>query len=80
MQVILQWILGKGVSCIVRSYNRGRQQENFESQGWTLADADCERIDGLPNQKRYLDRSYFVDPVHGPYKTKQELWGDEGIV
>jgi diketogulonate reductase-like aldo/keto reductase len=76
-QVILQWVLGKGVSCIVRSYNRGRQLENFESQGWKLVDADIQTIDGLSNQKRYLDPDSFIDPVHGPFKTKKELWGEE---
>jgi diketogulonate reductase-like aldo/keto reductase len=77
VQVILQWVLGKGVSCIVRSYNRGRQLENFESQGWKLVDADIQTIDGLSNQKRYLDPDSFIDPVHGPFKTKKELWGEE---
>jgi diketogulonate reductase-like aldo/keto reductase len=77
VQVILQWVLGKGVSCIVRSYNRGRQLENFESQGWKLVDADIQTVDGLPNQKRYLDPDYFIDPVHGPFKTKKDFWGEE---
>jgi diketogulonate reductase-like aldo/keto reductase len=77
VQVILQWILGKGVSCIVRSYNRGRQLENFGSQGWKLADADIQTIDSLSNQKRYLDSGFFIDPVHGPFKTKKELWDEE---
>jgi diketogulonate reductase-like aldo/keto reductase len=77
LQVILQWILGKGVSCIVRSYNRGRQLENFGSQGWKLADADIQTIDSLSNQKRYLDSGFFIDPVHGPFKTKKELWDEE---
>jgi hypothetical protein len=77
VQVILQWVLGKGVSCIVRSYNRDRQLENFESQGWKLANADIQTIDGLPNQKRYLHPDFFIDPVHSPFKTKKDLWGEE---
>lgn len=53
-QIVLRWILQKGVSINTMSTNRQRIAQNFDVMGFTLSSIDMERIDRLGAAGRRL--------------------------
>ena len=59
-QVILNWILSKGVATIPRSSDPSHVRENLGALGWSLVKEDIERIDGIDTWNRVIDPD-FID-------------------
>jgi len=76
VQVILRWLAEKEVSFVVRSYNRTRLEENFNAVDGSLADADIQRLDSIPDQRKAVTSQMFVQPEHGPFKTLKDIWDE----
>lgn len=51
-QIILNWVLSRGMIAIPKSSNAGRIKENFESGGFEMSEEDLMKIDGLPQTGR----------------------------
>lgn len=58
-QVALRWLIDQpGVSALPRSSSHENRVSNFEVFDFELSDADRERIDGLPKDRRQIDPSF----------------------
>ena len=50
-QVVLRWLLQRGVVCIPKSTKRERMEENFQVFDFTLSEEDMETIAALDTRK-----------------------------
>ena len=57
-QIIINWLLSVGVIAIPKSANPERIQENFQSQDFTMEDADIEAIDALQDGERLINPDF----------------------
>lgn len=57
-QIILNWLINRGVAVIPRSGNPEHIKENFDVTGWKLDDLDYSEIDKLDTGNRILSPSY----------------------
>ena len=51
-QIILNWVVARGMIAIPKSAKNERIKENFESQDFEMEEADLAKIDALPQTKR----------------------------
>jgi diketogulonate reductase-like aldo/keto reductase len=51
-QIILNWVIARGMIAIPKSAKLERIKENFESQDFEIEEADLAKIDALPQTKR----------------------------
>lgn len=58
-QIILNWVISRGMVAIPRSKNPERIKENFDSLDLTIEEADLLRIDALPQGKRIFSGGEF---------------------
>ncbi|KAL6503026.1 oxidoreductase activity protein [Orobanche hederae] len=74
-QVILRWIHQYGAIPIVKSYNRGRMEENRNIFDWELSEEECKKISEIP-QVRRMPAEGFVgeDSI---IKSVEQLWDGE---
>lgn len=75
MQICLRWLHDKGVTFVVKSYNKDRMKENHQIFDWELSVEEKDKIDNIPQKKNFLGNE-FVCP-NGPYKSVDELWDGE---
>jgi len=57
-QIILNWLLAVDLVTIPKSTHAERIKENFESQDFTMDQADIDAIDALENSKRLIDPDF----------------------
>ncbi|KMZ69121.1 putative NAD(P)H-dependent oxidoreductase 2 [Zostera marina] len=74
-QICLRWLHDKGVTFVVKSYNKDRMKENHQIFDWELSVEEKDKIDNIPQKKNFLGNE-FVCP-NGPYKSVDELWDGE---
>ncbi len=58
-QIILNWVVSRGMVAIPRSKNPERIKENFDSLDLTIEETDLLRIDSLPQGKRIFSGGEF---------------------
>ncbi|MBI4028798.1 MAG: aldo/keto reductase [Candidatus Blackburnbacteria bacterium] len=54
-QVVLNWIISRGIVAIPKSSNPDRIEDNFKATSWEMEKEDLEMINGIPQQPRILD-------------------------
>ena len=59
-QIVLRWILQKGVSIITMSTKREHIRANFDVMDFTLSSVDMSRIDAITTANRRLVNSNTV--------------------
>lgn len=64
------------MSFTVRSYNRGRLEENLGFLDCTLSAADLHMLDSISEQKKVGTGEWLIQPEHGPFKSLQDLWDE----
>lgn len=74
-QVCLRWLYERGVTFVVKSFNKERLNENLNIFDWELTEGDHEKIERIP-QKRMMLKEEFVS-AKGPFKSVEELWDGE---
>ncbi|KAL6192413.1 hypothetical protein ACLB2K_033503 [Fragaria x ananassa] len=74
-QVCLRWVYEKGVSFVVKSFNKERIKENVEIFDWELSPEEVEKIDQIPQKRGYQAFDFIAD--QGPYKSPEEFWDGE---
>lgn len=57
-QVILNWIISRGIVAIPKSSNPERIEDNWKSQDWKMERADIEKMNGIPQGPRLLTTSW----------------------
>ncbi|KAF8407551.1 hypothetical protein HHK36_006685 [Tetracentron sinense] len=73
--VALRWIYEKGVSVVVKSYNKGRMKENLQIFGWELSGDELNKVSQIPQQRKFYGEQFVS--TNGPYKSLDELWDGE---
>ena len=73
-QVILAWLLSRGVSTIPKSVNRARLTQNLAAQSLELTSAEQARIDRIDHRYRFVSGQFWALPG-GPY-TVETLWDE----
>lgn len=58
-QILLKWILERGVAAIPKSTNAGRLQQNLDLFNFELTAEDMETLAGLDEGIRVVDFSFF---------------------
>lgn len=71
-QVLLSWVVSRGISVIPKSVNPGRLKQNLEAASIKLSDGEIESINILNKNRRYIDGSFWV--VEGGPHTIESLW------
>ncbi|KAK7314706.1 hypothetical protein VNO77_33233 [Canavalia gladiata] len=71
-QVALRWIIEKGGTPIVKSFNTERMKGNIEIFDWELSEADLEKTKKIPQHRGFKGERFVSE--FGPYKTLQDLW------
>lgn len=71
-QVLLSWVVGRGISVIPKSVNPGRLKQNLEAASVSLSDEESKAIDALNRDRRYIDGSFWA--VEGGPHTIESLW------
>ncbi len=74
-QVLLSWGLTRNTVVIPKSVHSSRLRENFAAADLVLDDADCQAIDELEMDYRFVDGGFFQTPG-SPY-TVADLWRKE---
>ena len=64
-QILLAWQMQRGVIVIPKSVKENRIHENYASQAVELDAADIKIIDGLNQNHRFFDGSFFANPAKG---------------
>lgn len=54
-QIILRWLIQKGIAVIPKTTSKKHLQENIEIFDFSLSDEECAQIDRLNQNKRYCD-------------------------
>lgn len=72
-QVILSWIMSRGISVIPKSVNPGRIQQNLESCEISLSESQMRRIASINRDYRLIDGGFFAIPGSG--YTLESIWG-----
>ena len=57
-QIILNWIMSRGIIAIPKSANPNRIEDNFNSTKWSLQKEDIEKINNLPQEERMVDTGW----------------------
>ena len=57
-QVVLNWIIGRGIAAIPKSSSRGHLEDNFNTLKWKMEKEDVARIDALPQEERIFNPSF----------------------
>ena len=57
-QIILNWLLAVGLIAIPKSVHPERIKENFESQDFTMDQADIDAIDALEGSERLINPEF----------------------
>jgi diketogulonate reductase-like aldo/keto reductase len=57
-QVIINWLLSKGLIVLPRSSNRDHIEENFRATEWELDNEDIQKIDNLSEWNRYIEPGF----------------------
>jgi diketogulonate reductase-like aldo/keto reductase len=60
-QIVLNWLLQKGIVAIPRSSSRDHIEDNFKALEWDLSKEDVKRLDSLDEGHR------IVNPGHGEF-------------
>ncbi|CAL5400079.1 unnamed protein product [Camellia sinensis] len=74
-QVCLRWVYEKGVSVLVKSFNKERIKENLDIFDWMLSPEESHKINRIPQQRGYLGLHFISD--QDPYKSIEEFWDEE---
>ena len=64
-QIVLAWLLARGIAVIPKSVHQDRIRENFAAQVIDLDATDMEKIAAIDKGKRFVDGSAFA---FGDYK------------
>ncbi|KAI8027345.1 ABC transporter C family member 8 [Camellia lanceoleosa] len=71
-RVCLRWVYERGVSILVKSFNKEWIKENLDIFDWMLSPKESKKIDQIPRKKGCLGIKFISD--QGPYKSVEELW------
>ncbi|OIW20595.1 hypothetical protein TanjilG_16094 [Lupinus angustifolius] len=71
-QVALRWLIEKGVTPIMKSFNNERMKQNLQIFDWELSEVDLERTEEIP-QRRAFQAERFISE-YGPFKTLEDFW------
>lgn len=58
-QILLKWILERGVAAIPKSTNPGRLQQNLDLFNFELTTGDMEKLNGLDEGIRVVNFEFF---------------------
>lgn len=58
-QVILNWLISKGIAAIPRSRDKDHIKDNFETLNWKLNEEDMKVLDGLNEGRRLVNPGFF---------------------
>ncbi|WP_372644580.1 aldo/keto reductase [Ancylomarina sp.] len=73
-QVLLAWILKRGISAIPKSVNPARLEQNLAAVELVLSDVDMDEIKTINKDRRYIDgRIWYINK--GPV-TYRNLWDE----
>lgn len=64
-QILLSWQMQRGIIVIPKSVKENRIHENYASQAVELDAADIKIIDGLNQNHRFFDGTFFENPAKG---------------
>ncbi|CAL0332601.1 unnamed protein product [Lupinus luteus] len=71
-QVALRWLIGKGVTPIMKSFNNERMKQNLQIFDWELSEVDLERIEEIPQHRAFQGERFITQ--YGPFKTMEDFW------
>lgn len=57
-QIVLNWLIGKGIVAIPRSGDEDHIQDNFKAIDWELEEADIKMLDKLDEEKRIVNPGF----------------------
>ncbi|KAM3926623.1 aldo-keto reductase family 1 member C3-like [Leptodactylus fuscus] len=70
-QVAMRHLLQRGIVVIAKSFNPGRIKQNFEIFDFELSEEEMKTLNGLNQNRRYVDISAFKD--HPKYPLHEEF-------
>ncbi|MCT4638396.1 MAG: aldo/keto reductase [Bacteroidales bacterium] len=73
-QLILAWIVQRGISVIPKSVNSSRLKQNLDAAEIHLSDTEIRDIAALNRNRRYVDAKFWEVPS-GPYTTAN-VWDE----
>lgn len=73
-QIILAWIVHRGISVIPKSVNSLRLKQNLDAADINLSDGEIRDITALNINRRYVDAKFWEVPS-GPY-TADNVWDE----
>lgn len=74
-QVVIAWVMQRGIVCIPKSVHADRIRENFGALDVSLDEEDMQQIASLDRGERITDGSFVVFE-EGPY-TLKDIWGED---
>ncbi|XP_062113203.1 non-functional NADPH-dependent codeinone reductase 2-like [Humulus lupulus] len=74
-QVCLRWAYEKGVSVLVKSFNKERMKANLDIFDWKLTNEEVQKISQIPQRRGFPALEFIFED--GPFKTVEDLWDGE---